>query len=124
MKDKSSFRLVLIGFLTGVVFSGLILLCINVVQASRNQNSVFVITPITNNKFENVIRTNSPGLIDLNVATIDDLKTLPGIGEAKAKSIIDFREKYGLFEEVAELTYVPGIGKALFESIQDLVIIN
>jgi len=61
------------------------------------------------------------GKININTATKEDLITLPGIGESKASSILEFREKYGKFEDVSELSYVPGIGKKLLESINDYI---
>ena len=62
--------------------------------------------------------------ININNATIADLVSLPGLGEMKAAAIVEFREKYGPFEEINELTYVPGIGVNLVNSIQDMVIID
>lgn len=64
------------------------------------------------------------GKIELNSATLEKLSTLPGIGDAKAQSIIDFRDKYGNFESVTELIYVPGIGENIFSQIKVLVYIS
>ena len=44
--------------------------------------------------------------------------TLPGIGEAKAKTIIDYREKNGKFNSVEDLLNVDGIGEKLYEQIK------
>ena len=43
--------------------------------------------------------------------------TLKGIGESKAKSIIEYREKTP-FKSIEELLNVKGIGKAMFEKIK------
>ncbi|MEC7132043.1 MAG: helix-hairpin-helix domain-containing protein, partial [Pseudomonadota bacterium] len=48
--------------------------------------------------------------IDLNSATVEQLITLPGVGQSKAKAIIKYREEVGPFLEVAQLTQVKGIG--------------
>ncbi len=61
------------------------------------------------------------GKINLNQSTMNDLMKLPNIGESKARAIIEFREKYGNFENINELLYVPGIGKTIFEGLKDLV---
>lgn len=66
----------------------------------------------------NVENTN---LINLNKATLEDLLTLTGIGESKAKSIIEYRDTNGKFKDINELKNVSGIGDALFEKIKDKI---
>ncbi len=48
--------------------------------------------------------------IDLNAATAEQLKQLPGIGEVLSQRIIEYRTEHGGFESVAELENVSGIG--------------
>ena len=48
--------------------------------------------------------------IDINHASLDELCVLPGIGEKRAKDIIEYRRKYGLFSEIRDIELVPGIG--------------
>jgi len=57
-------------------------------------------------------------LINLNTATIDELKTLNGIGEKKAESIIRYREEKGLFKTIDDLKNVDGIGEKTFENLK------
>ncbi len=124
MKDKKSFRLVSIGFLSGIIFSGLVFLMINTLLVHKSQLNIFSITPdvVIDTKSNTPVPSN--GKIDINHATLYQLVSLPGIGEAKASAIIDFREKYGKFEDISELAFVAGIGNTLLKSIEDLVIIN
>ena len=68
--------------------------------------------------------STSSGLIDLNVATIDQLDTLPGIGQALASAIVTFREENGPFKSVEEITNVPRIGPATYDKIRDLVTVG
>lgn len=64
---------------------------------------------------------NSDGLISLNNASAEELKTLPKIGETKAKAIIEYRTLYGGFKSIEEITEVKGIGEATFEQLKDKI---
>lgn len=57
--------------------------------------------------------------ISLNQATIEDFQTLSGIGEAKARAIVQYRETNGPFNSIEEIKNVSGIGEATFEKIKD-----
>lgn len=57
--------------------------------------------------------------VSINKATLEELMTLTGIGEAKAKEIINYREEKGEFTDINQLKEVKGIGDTLFESIKD-----
>ena len=59
--------------------------------------------------------------IDINRATLEDLITLPGIGEAKGKQIIAYREVHGKFNEAEELIGVSGIGEKTLQAIMPLI---
>ena len=61
---------------------------------------------------------NQSKLININTATLEELLTLPGIGEAKAKAIIKYRVDNNGFKEIAELLNVDGIGTKLYEEIK------
>lgn len=62
--------------------------------------------------------------IDINSASIEELISLAGIGESKAKNIVDFRTKYGNFKTIDEIMYVSGISDNLFQNICDLITIT
>jgi competence protein ComEA len=64
---------------------------------------------------------NPLGKIDVNSATSVQLEELPGIGEVKARSIIQYRETNGPFASVDGLLAVGGIGPATLDAIRDLV---
>lgn len=61
--------------------------------------------------------------ISLNEASIEELQTLPGIGESKAKDIIEYRETNGKFETIEDIQNVSGIGEKLFAKIKDYITI-
>ena len=62
-----------------------------------------------------------PQRIDINRAEAWLLEALPGIGEAKARAIIDYRQQNGPFRTTNELTKVAGIGNTTYERIKHLI---
>jgi competence protein ComEA len=60
-------------------------------------------------------------LININTASLSDLKTLTGIGDVKAKAIIDYRNTHGAFLSIEEIMNVKGIGEATFNGIKDFI---
>jgi competence protein ComEA len=59
--------------------------------------------------------------LNLNTATVAQLETLPGIGGATAKRIIEHRQKNGGFKKVEELMNIKGIGEKSFLKLKPLV---
>lgn len=62
--------------------------------------------------------------LNLNTATQEALESLPGIGPAKAKDIINYRELVGAYENVDELLNIPGIGPTTLDSIREYLIVE
>lgn len=62
---------------------------------------------------------NSNTKVSINTGTLEELMTLEGIGEAKAKSIIEYRETNGNFEKIEDILNVSGIGESLFDKIKE-----
>lgn len=60
-------------------------------------------------------------LININTADTSALMTLPGIGPSKAKAIVEYRDKKGVFRRIDDLMKVKGIGKKLMAKIRDKV---
>lgn len=65
--------------------------------------------------------TDSEGKVNLNTATLEDLMTLPGIGEKRAQSILYLREQKGSFQKIEELLEAEGIKDGIFQKIKDLI---
>lgn len=63
----------------------------------------------------------SSGKLNINKASLEELQTLPGIGEVRAKSIIEYREAQGGFKSVEELSNISGIGTKTLEKLRDKV---
>jgi competence protein ComEA len=70
------------------------------------------------------VRAGSDGVVNVNTAGVDELVRLPGIGEAKARAILDFRKERGAFKSVEQLREVKGIGDAALERIRPHVAIE
>lgn len=65
--------------------------------------------------------TNTNNIININSATMEELQKISGIGEAKAKAIITYREKNGKFKSIADIMNVDGIGEKFFNQIKDYI---
>ncbi|MEZ3485478.1 MAG: ComEA family DNA-binding protein [Lachnospiraceae bacterium] len=66
-------------------------------------------------------QTADDGKISLNTASKEQLMTLNGIGEAKAASIIRYREEHGGFRKIEELMEVEGIKEGVFNKVKDQI---
>ena len=64
------------------------------------------------------------GRLDLNAATAEMLKELPGIGEKRASDIIGYREKNGRFTSVEQLQEIPGLKGSVYQGMKDLVCVR
>lgn len=63
----------------------------------------------------------SDGLVNLNQASKEELMTLPGIGEAKAEAILQYRTEHGNFGSIDEIKNISGIKDGVFEKIKDKI---
>lgn len=99
------------------------------------QNHINQAAPVTDGEqlyvpFQSEVETNvidSKGQengekgVNINTAGLEELMTLPGIGESKAQLIIQYREEHGAFQNIEELTNIPGIKSGVYEKIKELV---
>lgn len=63
----------------------------------------------------------SNSIVNINTATLEELKTLNGVGDSKAKSIIEYREQNGGFKSIDDIKNVTGIGEKMFERIKEQI---
>lgn len=95
-------------------------------QASKEEK-IEVTTPcvcedVNSACIENNIKNDnneSNGKININTASLEELTSLSGIGESKAKSIIKYREENGNFKTIEDITKVSGISENLFAKIKE-----
>jgi len=68
-------------------------------------------------------KADSAERVNLNTATAEQLQTLPGIGAATAKSIIEHRTRVGKFNRIEEIINIKGIGEKKFQKIKDRLVV-
>lgn len=73
---------------------------------------------------QEVEQTSHGDKININTADEGSLTTLPGIGEAKAKRILSYREEHGGFGSIEEIKNIEGIKDGVFQKIQDLITVQ
>lgn len=81
-------------------------------------NNCVVSTTTTKEIITTTEETNK--LININNASLEELMTIPGIGESKALSIINYR-KENTFNTIEDIKNVSGIGDSLFAKIKDYI---
>ncbi|MCD8020149.1 MAG: helix-hairpin-helix domain-containing protein [Clostridiales bacterium] len=66
---------------------------------------------------------DSEGRVNINEASLEELMTLSGIGEARAQAILSYREENGSFSSIEDIKNVSGIGDGIFDKIKDKIIV-
>lgn len=67
---------------------------------------------------------SASGKININTATAEQLQTLPGIGEKRAREIIAYRESNGPFGTIEDIQNISGIKTAIYSKIKDLITVR
>lgn len=88
-------------------------------QAKVLQDEAQIYVPTLEEQKES--QKQNDGKVNLNNAAKEELMTLPGVGEAKAESIIAYREQYGGFQAIEEIMQISGIKEGLFVKIKDYI---
>lgn len=68
--------------------------------------------------------TDSAGKVNINTASKEELKTLNGIGDTRAESILSYRELNGPFQTIEALMQVDGIKEGVFNKMKDSITVN
>jgi competence protein ComEA len=83
------------------------------------QIRVYAIGEETVQEYESVYAGNT--LVNINTASKEELMSLPGIGEAKAESIITYRKENGRFDSIEDIMKISGIKEGAFNKIKDYI---
>ena len=96
--------------------------------AQRVEDQMVIVVPKVGEEAEAIPagatskEVSKEGKVNINTATVEELKTLKGVGEKKAEAIIEYRKKNGSFKTKEDLMKVRGIGKKLFESFKERIV--
>ena len=99
------------------------------IKNAQKENIIYVQTPCVCEEVKNDAcyrednEQNNNGKININTATLEELMTLNGIGESKAKSIIEYRNVNGKFSKIEDIINVNGISETLFNKIKENITI-
>lgn len=81
---------------------------------NKNDSEEDLVTNGNNSEKENK-------LVNINTATVEELSSLPGIGQALAERIVMYRMQNGKFENIEAIKNVSGIGDSKFNNIKDMI---
>ena len=100
------------------------------IKEAQKEKVVYIDTPCVCEEVKNDAcykeegeENKSNDKININTASLEELKTLAGIGEAKAKSIIDYRNNNGNFKSIEDIKKVNGISEIIYAKIKENITI-
>lgn len=79
---------------------------------------------IVHSAFETFEDEIIPDKVNINTASLEELETLPRIGPVMANRIIEYRNTYGKFQSIEDITKVKGIGQKTFERIKEMITVK
>jgi len=92
-----------------------------IVVPERIEENIVDISKASNTIISNTEYLIKGTMININTANKDQLSTLPGIGPSMSQRIIDYRDNNGYFNSIEDVKNVSGIGDAKFEKIKDFI---
>ena len=73
---------------------------------------------------EMVNESTTQSRININSATIEELMTLPGIGQSKAESIVAYRTEQGGFQVIEDIMNIPGLKEGVFSQLSEWITVQ
>lgn len=90
-------------------------------EVPKCECETITVTECPDINLENSGKPVNSNKISINKASLDELMLLDGVGESKAKAIIEYREKNGGFKSLEEIKNVSGIGDKAYEQIKEKI---
>ncbi|HEY6329432.1 MAG TPA: helix-hairpin-helix domain-containing protein [Blastocatellia bacterium] len=81
-------------------------------------------TPANGDKVDNNATQQSQPCVDLNTADVDQLTTLPGIGDGLAARIIEYRSQHGPFRRPQDIIIINGFGERRYHKLESFVCVH
>ena len=89
---------------------------------SASADDIRLLRQIDNN-YDGIMLASENGiqdtLVNINTASVHHLQRISGIGETRARAIVEYREAHGGFKSVDELINVSGIGEKTLDAMRD-----
>ena len=68
-----------------------------------------------------VRETENGSVVNINLASMNELQLLPGVGPSTAQKIVDYRQQNGKFQRIEDIMNISGIGEKTFENLKDFI---
>ena len=94
------------------------------VPKKEDTQTEYITSGAGENVSSNVTQSSDSKIININTATVDELSTLSGIGNAIAERIVAYRMQNGKFENIEDIKNVTGIGDSKFNNIKDSITVK
>jgi competence ComEA-like helix-hairpin-helix protein len=117
-KSQTYIFIIIIALFVGISFGFLLS------KASNHTTIILAKHWLEGEEATETVLPDTLGKININTANLNQLCSLPGIGEDTAQKIIDYRETYGVFIYPEDLLNIEGFGKARLNNIIDYIILE
>jgi competence ComEA-like helix-hairpin-helix protein len=104
-----------------ILLLSLLLLSFAACNQAQSNNVSLAQVPTTQNATN---RNQSVNCVNLNKASVEELNTLPGIGEVMAQKIIAYRERHGSFRRPQEIIIIEGFSEKKYRTIAELICVD
>ena len=82
------------------------------------------VSPSFSSRFNRAPHIHFYRKINVNTATVDELKSLPMVGAVRANQIIKARTVKGRFSGIEEIRYIKGFGPFVFNQMRELIVVE